>query len=287
MGGLFGCARERAARSRPSPIEVQASRLCGPEQSCRAVTRQHGGRAVYAASGRYMNIWCLLSWYDERADWLTEMVESVAPFVDGVIAVDGPYLFTQHDRDRSPHEQHQALRKACRDHGLSLHMHYPGALTEVDKRAYMFSMASMIAKPMVDWFLIMDGDMWLGAPSWPERARYYLEQTDRHAAEITFHNLDPEIDGQPKVRSFRSMFRAIPGLTVEGTHSTYTVPDLDGERLMMWQAVGERQPVAALDITRHVHLYHRPHLRDPQRQAIRAGYYDRRATANIEQVPEY
>jgi len=234
-----------------------------------------------------MKIWCCLSWYEERADWLADMIESVAPFVDGVVAVDGPYPLTPHKSKISDGEQYAALEWACETNGLELYLHSPGVLAEVDKRAYLFEKALEVAEPMVDWFLIMDGDMWLGDGSWPGNARHYLERTDRHAAEVTFHELDPTIDGNPKVRPFRSMFRAIPGLTVEGTHGTYTVPDHDGKRLLMWQPIGKRQPVPALDFTNHVHLYHRPHLRDPQRQALRATYYDRRATANIETVPEY
>lgn len=234
-----------------------------------------------------MKIWCLLSWWDEQPDWLAELVASVAPFVDGVVAVDGPYPLTQHTSTISDGMQYAALEESCETNGLELHIHSPGVLTEVDKRSYLFRAALSVCEPLRDWFLIMDGDMWLDATSWPERARYYLEHTEHHAAEVTFHNLDPEIDGQPKTRAFRSLFRAIPGLTVEGAHANYTVPDHDGERLLMWQSVGEHMAVPALDLTRHIHLYHRPHLRDPQRQAIRAGYYDRRATANIENVPDY
>jgi hypothetical protein len=184
-------------------------------------------------------------------------------------------------------DQYVALRHACWQHRLELYIHAPGALAEVDKRAFMFRAALAVAEPMEDWFLVMDADMYMSGISWPERARWYLEGTEHHAAEITFHNLDPEIDSNPKVRQFRSLFRAIPGLTVEGLHSIYTVPDLNGERLMMWQALGERRPVEALDLTKHIHLYHRPHEREQERQALRAAYYDRRATANIEAAPIY
>lgn len=245
------------------------------------------GARLRPVASRPVRVWGLLSWYDERPDWLTQAVESVAPLVDGVIAVDGPYPLTAHDSNASPREQAAALTEACEKHGLEFHLHAPGALAEVDKRAYMFRVALSAADPMRDWFLILDGDMWMGAESWPERARWHLEHAEHHVAEITFHNLDPQIDGNPKVRAFRSLFRAIPGLTVDGNHATYTVPDFEGERLLMWQAIGDRQPVPALNLSSHIHLYHRPHLRDQPRQALRVNYYDRRATANIESVPTY
>jgi hypothetical protein len=232
-----------------------------------------------------MKIWCLLSWYEEDPDWLAEMIESVAEFVDGVIAVDGPYPLASR-AGFSDGEQYAAIEESCERLGLELHLH-ACAKPEVKKRAYMFKAALRVAEPMQDWFLIMDGDMYLDDPSWPERARFHLERTDKHSAEVTFHNLDPEIDGNPKKRAFRSLFRAIPGLTVEGSHSTYTVPDFEGERLLMWQGTATREAIPALDLTKHIHLYHRPHLRDPQRQALRAGYYDRRSSANIENVPDY
>lgn len=228
----------------------------------------------------------MLSWYDEHPDWLAEMVQSVAPLVDGVIAVDGPYPLTPHQGETSSTAEYEALRKACDLDGLELHTYSPGALSEVDKRAFMFQAALTVAEPMQDWFLIMDGDMWMGE-AWPERVRYHLARTDRHAAEVTFHNLDRTPDAHPKVRPFRSMFRAIPGLTVEGTHAVYTVPDFKGERLLLWMPVGDQQAVPTLNLTEHVHLYHRPHRRDEAREALRAAYYDRRSIANIEQVPDY
>lgn len=234
-----------------------------------------------------MKIWALLSWFNEQPSWLYQVVASVSPFVDGVVAVDGPYPLTPHESITSPVEQYEALYAAASDHDVSLMIHANGPMEEVRKRAYMFERALDVATPMEDWFLIIDGDMWLHQKSWPERARYYLEETDLHAAEVTFHNLDPEPDSNPKERAFRSLFRAIPGLTVEGTHAIYTVPDFEGKRLFVWQSVGEHMAVPALDLTTHIHLYHRPHLREPERQAVRAEYYDRRSTANIENVPDY
>lgn len=231
-----------------------------------------------------MKVWALLNWYDERADWLREMVESVAPLVDGVVAVDGAYPLTAQP-PVSPEAPFEALEDTCEAYGLEF-WDYIHPASEVEKRAFLFEAALYVAEPMRDWFLIMDADMTAACES-PEDVRRELLRTDCHAAEVTWHEGDPTIDGNPKIRPFRSLFRAIPGLTVEGSHSTYTVPDFHGERLLMWQPIGDRQPVAALDLTRHLHLYHRPHLRDPARQALRAAYYDRRSTANIENVPSY
>jgi hypothetical protein len=236
-----------------------------------------------------MRIHALCSWYQENPEHLSEMVASVAPLVDSVVAVDGPYPLYPHNGETSSDAEYEALRSACEAHGLECHLYSPGALPEVDKRAFMFEAALSVSTPHEDWFLIMDGDMTLDPGVDVLRAREFLSETSCDVAEVTFAELAYKSDNTfISANRFRSLFRALPGLTVEGTHWLYVVPREDGSRRFLWHSpAGWSSPEPALDLSGDVCLVHRPHVRERERIKNRAAYYDRRDTAAAERVPIY
>lgn len=243
-----------------------------------------------------MKIWALCSWYDEKPEHLREMVESVAPLVDGVIAVDGAYALYPHARATSHPAQTMAIVNACKAHGLGYRVHLPAAPwqgNEVEKRAFMFELALRVADPMRDWLLIMDGDMLLDDGVDVATTRAALEATECHVGEVTFGELaygaaHPSQSATIHATRFRSLFRAVPGLTVEGTHWIYTVPEFEGRRLMLWHGIdGWHSPEPAIDLMASVCLLHRPHGREVERTRNRARYYERREQACAERVPSY
>jgi hypothetical protein len=156
----------------------------------------------------------------------------------------------------------------------------------VEKRSALFSLACSLAVPRRDWFLIVDGDMTLGrcdVPTVKER----LRETGKDVAEVTFREADPNQGpfNPVGVGAFRSLFRAYPGLTVEGTHTNYVVPtrSVDHPPRYLWHAPPGREAEPALDLTDHLELHHRAHSsRRPSRAAGRRGYYAARSDAASE-----
>lgn len=247
-----------------------------------------------------MRIWALCSWYDERPDHIAEMVESIAPLCDGLIAVDGAYALYPGGKGRSPADAHDALRAACDAHSVTLREEWrvnPWQGGEVEKRAAMFKHALNAATPYEDWFLIMDGDMLLGECD-PELVRAELAETRCDVAEVTFAELAYGSSTHTiHATGFRSLFRALPGLTVEGTHWLYVIPDESrpSGRRFMWHGITKagrpaewlHAPEPALDLREDIQLLHRPHVRSRERVKGREAYYANREQARAERVPIY
>jgi hypothetical protein len=138
-----------------------------------------------------MRIWALCSWYDEQPDHLREMVESVAPLVNGVVAVDGAYALYPNARQFSDRAQWNIIADTAEKHGLLWEVRgrtrqWSG---EVEKRAFMFESALQVATSHEDWFLIMDGDMLLDPSVDTLKARATLATTPCDVAEVTFAEL--------------------------------------------------------------------------------------------------
>lgn len=250
-----------------------------------------------------MKIHACLSWYHEQADHLYEMVASVAPLVDSVVAVDGRYELMPGATHRSPNPEYAALGDACDEHGLALTIHRPAgpwAGNEVEKRAKMFHIANGVATPCEDWFLIMDGDMLMCQRGDPEKARAKLAGADKgfDVGGVTFGELPwgATLDTYDVLTStiapFRSLFRALPGLTVEWAHYFYNVLNLDGTRRYLWYDLpgryGPYKPhssVAVVDLMDEVRLLHRPWARENQRVRSKLKYHDEAAARVVERVP--
>lgn len=230
-----------------------------------------------------MKLWALCSWFDERPEHLTEMVQSLAGLCDGLIAVDGPYPLYPHDQAVSPTEQHAALAVACADAGMECHIYTPGPLTEVDKRAFMFRAALSLATPYEDWFLIIDGDTVVGQCA--EELREALERTAVSVGEVTMRTLAPPPGHDTADQFFRSLFRALPGLTVEATHYLFVVPTERGRRYLWHTPDGHISDEPALGLGEHLRLDHRRWDRDPERNDAAKAYYAQRESLRVEVPP--
>jgi hypothetical protein len=233
----------------------------------------------------------LLSWYSESAVWLAATVASAASVCDHLVAVDGAYMLYPEGRNRSSSEQAAIITDTATACGVGVTVHTPQTVwegNEVEKRSFMFALAETIAEPERDWYLVLDGDeVIVDVPS-DFKAR--LAATDCDAGEVTFwEHQDPHQD--PKLaeaaRQFewsghhrypiRTLFRAIPGLRVEGNHYTYVAPD---DRIL-WGHQADASQVEALDC-RDLVIEHRTHLRDLARRADAQRYYSNRNAAGIE-----
>lgn len=252
-----------------------------------------------------MRVHVLCSFYDEHPDHLREMVGSCAAIADSVVAVDGAYGLYPCARNRSSSAEYAALGDACDEHALALTIHRPAAPwtgNEVEKRAKMFHIANGVATPWDDWFIIMDGDMMLCQRGDHEGARMKLAEAPREymAGAITFGELPwgATLDGYDNLTSmtapFRSLFRAIPGLTVEWAHYFYNVVHADGSRDYLWYDLpgrhGHYKPqsdVWCVDLMNEITLLHRPWARERDRVMDKGKYHAEAQARVIERVPPF
>jgi hypothetical protein len=244
-----------------------------------------------------VKVYALLSWFDEAPEHLRRCVTSLKGFADVLVGVDGPYASFPHTSPESPSFQQWALSDAVRTTtGLRPYL-VSGRqwASEVEKRAVMFELGRLAGATPDDWFLIVDADMTLGRFT-PE-ARERLAATDMDVAEVRWH--DVQINGNlTSTYAFRSMFRALPGLTVERTHYLYTVPcdqcddgcsDCGGTgRWFLWHTPdGHISHEPALDLTDAVTLHHFNSSRDPERRQRALDYYADRDNRTLESAGDW
>jgi len=227
----------------------------------------------------------LLSWYTENPAWLAACINGLAKQgVDHVIAVDGAYFLYPDGKNRSPSLEHQVITEACHANGMGLTIHTPADTwrgNEVEKRAFMFRLGLAVAEPHTDWFLVMDADSVITQPD--PNLKTLLSETDLDAGEIMLYEHTRQDTPEalqfnvPPVhqQSIRSLFRALPGLTVKGNHYTYVAGDK-----VLWGQLGPDvvQPLNCL----HVKMLHRNAHRSVSRNADRKAYYELRDTLGVE-----
>lgn len=243
----------------------------------------HGGMKVYA----------LLSWFDERPEHLRRCVRSLKGFADVLVAVDGAYSTFPHAIPESPVVQHWTLSDAVSAAGLGRCLISPGTSpwnSETEKRAAMFEYARTAGATPEDWFLIIDADMALG--HYAPETRNLLAASDADVADVRFQNV--QIDGKVAgTYRFRSMFRAIPGLTVERTHYHYTAPeDTDhthrsGRRFLWHLPNGHLSDEPIVDLYDSVTLQHFNSGREPERRQRALDYYKDRDARTLESVGDW
>lgn len=235
-----------------------------------------------------------LSFYDESPAFLAAAISSLARVeVDHLVAVDGAYALLPGGRASSGIEQQQTIAETALACGMGLSLHVPEttwAGDEVEKRSFMFALAETVAHPNQDWYFVMDADQ---VVSHPINLKAQLAQTGLHAAEATFWE-QPDTSNakaQKAAQQFvwprttetqvRILFRAIPGLRVEGNHWTYVTPD--GRKLWGNEKVKDGlEP--ALDLT-SLRVEHRTNFRDKARRKQQYAYYSRRSELATETPP--
>lgn len=220
-----------------------------------------------------MRLIALLSWYDEPAWVLTELVGSLAAAdVDHIIAVDGAYALFPGARAQSSSEQSQAILAAAQGARMGVTLHCPRDVwigNEIEKRSFMFDLAHTIGDPG-DWFWVSDGDeLVLEAIG----LRAALERTERDVGEVMLDQISA--NGGTYGFPIRKLFRWQPsGIQVVGNHCTYMT---DGQAL--WAPHGDLMPAEQLPFVR---IGHRHDVRPPDRIRDRGRYYNARDAAAVE-----
>lgn len=241
-----------------------------------------------------MKVIGLLNFYQESALWLAATVASASKCIDHLIACDGAYFLFPDGAPHSGAEQAAVINEVAQAHNLGCTIHAPQetwAGNEVEKRAFLFTLAETISDPD-DWYMVIDADEVVTDA--PPNLRERLEAADEDVAEVTFWERD-DIEFTPKkakaARQFdwpakheypiRILFRAIRGLTVERNHYTYTTPD---KRVLWGNRSSTVQQEPALDC-KDLRIEHRTNFRDLARRNAAKEYYGRRDRVGAESDP--
>jgi hypothetical protein len=213
-----------------------------------------------------------LSWFDERTDWLAELVASLAAVgVDHLVAVDGAYGLYPGARGSSGSEQASVVLGAAHGAGIGVTVHvpaFPWPGNEVEKRTVLFALGHLVAQPYDDWLVVADADeVWESGD-----LRADLVDCAADVAEVMLVERNPEHGDQSQM--IRKCFRAQNGgIRVVGGHWQY------------YSAAGEclwgPENVQA-DQLMDVRVRHRPGERGSDRTRKRLAYYDRRTQTGIE-----
>jgi len=225
----------------------------------------------------------LISWFNEKPEWLAAGVASMAGFVDAVVVIDGAYSYFPEGRAHSPNGQAEAIRETARALGLGCLIYEPPGTwigNEVEKRDKLFRFAEQVTEPE-DWYFVLDGDEVVSHASADIHTK--LLGATHDVGEVMHWNARGHFapDERPfsvqmeEQRPIRKFFRAIRGLRCIHTHYTHVTPD----GRFLW-AKDEMEP--AENLTQYVQVEHRNKDRDPWRNKQAKEYYDRRDAANIE-----
>jgi hypothetical protein len=220
----------------------------------------------------------LLSFYDERPEWLAACLFTAVRHleVSHVVALDGAYSLYPGGRAWSPTEQHHAITEACNAMGVGLTLSAPANVwlgNEVEKRTALFRLGDAVSTDGVDWYLVIDADELVDecVGSLPE----LLAEADEDAAEVALLTREP--NGEISREPLRMLFRALHGTTVQDHHWKYVAPD----GRLLWG--NGPHVVPALDLGDLVRVEHRHHQqRDGARDHGRRAYYQQRDLLKIE-----
>ena len=228
-----------------------------------------------------MKLIALLSWYDEPAWALTELIASLARAgVDHLVAADGAYALYPEGQAQSPSEQAQAIQAACMGAGMGVLLYTPQEAwfgNEIEKRTWIFSAAHSIAEPG-DWFWIADGDEVVTEALGVREA---LEETKRETGEVMLQEV---LDGhRGGILPIRKLFKYQPtGIRGENNHFTFWTGD---HQKLLYEGFCVAKPqLVDAEPLHFVRVDHRQ-ARSELRQHTRQRYYDRRKKHGIELVP--
>lgn len=220
-----------------------------------------------------VKIAALLSWYSEQPDWLAETVTSLERAgVTDLVAVDGAYSLFPGAAARSSDEEHDAIRTAAADAGISVSIVAPNApwSSEIDKRNHMFEAAEDRA---ADWYFVIDGDE--RVVDAPADLHERLRSSVFDVAQVTL--AEPHPLKAPNRIPFPMFFRAIPGLRVVANHYTYVTPD----RRVLWGNASRVRLAPRLDVT-DMTVVHLTHFRESARRLWARDYYATRDRSGVE-----
>lgn len=220
-----------------------------------------------------MRLIALLSWFDERSDWLAELVASMATAnVDHVVAIDGSYALYPQAKGSSGSEQATIMAAAALGARMGVTVHvpqWPWIGNEVEKRTAMFALGHVVAQAGEDWLWVCDGDEVITQAA---GLRDALEDTALDVAEVMLREGVRQGEHEFNHQPIRKLFRAQPsGIRVEGHHARYVT----GDDVVLWDAGRPDDQVEALSYW-DVQVRHRPCEREPYRNAKRNSYYQSR-----------
>lgn len=231
----------------------------------------------------------LLSWYDEKPDWLFHLGYSLQNMgVRHLVALDGAYRRLEGGKNCSLDEQRRSIADGATAGGCGVTVSKPDSPwdSEMQKRTALFeygkrALADYGRAPSADnhddWFLIIDADEYV------HHAPDDLQQQLREASENNFFAVEgrvftPRPDNKPwhpeSWASYRKMFRALPDLHVVGRHWQYVA---QGQILWGPPSMG---PAPAVEIP-DLQIVHRLRPHD-KRRIQQLEYYKSRDKAGDE-----
>jgi len=226
-----------------------------------------------------------LCWYDERPKAIREYVGAVAPFVDILLALDGSYFHYPGGKAQSPPAQRQALRVACREHGLKLVERRPRKVwaSETAKRKAALELAGKLLTPE-DWLLRLDTDeIAEGNPDGLRRALARVPHFD--VMGVWFHDREPEPHPRPYAYWSRRLVRALPDLTAVDAHFVVRAGSGEGLRYLVPYPGQHRPKADAGEVNpRLLQVYHRPN-RTQRRLETKRRYYQTVQDLGLEVLP--
>lgn len=227
----------------------------------------------------------LISWYDERPDWLAGLVASLSKCADHVVAVDGAYFLYPEGRRVSTSGQAEAIRETARSLDMGCTIHEPQRVwagNEVEKRQALFTLGEAVSEPE-DWYFHIDGDELVtdvGTDLRRECAAAGARGLIAGEVNLWRYRDHYKPDERPFVTALREeqpsrqLFKAERGIRVTRNHYTYHTPD--GRMLR-----GDSPSDEAADFS-FVAVQHRHGERDLWRNHNADGYYKRREELGIE-----
>jgi hypothetical protein len=229
-----------------------------------------------------MKLVAVLSWYDEPAWALTELVTSLgAAGADSLVAVDGAYALFPEGKAQSPSEQSQAILAAAQGSEMECLLHIPQTVwfgNEIEKRTFALCEAGWLANAGEDWLWIVDGDE---VVTEAEGLRNALEVTKHDTADVL---MDEVLDGSREgVHPIRKFFRAQEsGIFLEHNHFTFW----SGDGQLLYEGFQTpREDLATSEVLNFVRIDHRRGARSEMRNHRAQTYYDRRKQLKAELVP--
>lgn len=224
----------------------------------------------------------LLAWYDESPIWLGAAVTAAAKLCDHVVAVDGAYALYPRGRAQSDPEQAEAILHAAYGAGIGCTIHRPPSVwtgNQIEKRTTMFGLGALTG---ADWFYVFDADDLVTKV--PADAKERLAEAEEDVAVLTLWwtedvERDPEKSSAARQfsypheaanRYFRGLFRALPGLRVEGSHYHYCA-ERAGETVHLRGHADYHELAPFLNLT-DMKVQHRHPQRTRARLEVSAAY---------------
>lgn len=217
----------------------------------------------------------MLSFYDERPDWLAACVASLNGVADHIVAVDGAYRLFGQAEAHSGDIQAGSVIATAQQLGIGVTYHAPATPwmgNEVEKRNHALKLALAECKED-DWILTIDADMLVS--KCPSDFRAVLENA---VEEVGTYYVTESFEGGSGRYPARFMHRAHPSLSLRGAHFHYCRQDASGNWYSLWE--NGQQPACVTDLV----CEHRRDKRNAERNRKAQAYYLIRDNNKVEVV---